>query len=164
MRSRAAIGNHPLHPALVPIPIGAFFMALIGDLAYGGDASASFWYHLSSVCIAVGVLFAALAAVAGAVDYFSVKMSGQAFRTATWHGLLNLSLVILYAVSFFLRRHGAAMSGSRWTMAASLAFAGFGLLAISGWLGGRLAYEHRVGVIERLNAVPARRSNERAAS
>lgn len=31
MRSKAAIGNHPIHPMIVPIPIGAFTLALLGD-------------------------------------------------------------------------------------------------------------------------------------
>ena len=38
MRSRAAIGNHPIHPMLVPLPIGAFFLALVGDVAYSGSS------------------------------------------------------------------------------------------------------------------------------
>jgi uncharacterized membrane protein len=166
MRSRAAVGNHPLHPALAPFPIGAFFVALIGDIAYSGGApEAAFWYDLSSVCIAVGIATAVTAAVAGSVDYFSVKLSGQAFRTATWHGLLNLFMVALYTISFFLRRHDAAASGSRWVAAAALSFAGFGLLTVTAWLGGKLAFEHRVGVIERLNIVkPAPPEDERAAS
>lgn len=32
MRSRAAIGNHPIHPALVAIPIGAFFFVLVAGV------------------------------------------------------------------------------------------------------------------------------------
>ncbi|HEY7112701.1 MAG TPA: DUF2231 domain-containing protein, partial [Thermoanaerobaculia bacterium] len=105
-------------------------------------------------------------AVAGAIDYFSVKMSGRAFRLATWHGLLNVLMVALYATSFFLRRHGAAAGGSRWVVAAALGFMGFGVLAVTGWLGGSIAHEHRVGVIERLNIVkkPAPHKNERAAA
>ena len=42
MRSKAAIGNHPIHPPLVALPIGAFFLAFVGDAAHastGGD----FW-------------------------------------------------------------------------------------------------------------------------
>ena len=27
MKSKAAIGTHPIHPMIVPIPIGAFFLA-----------------------------------------------------------------------------------------------------------------------------------------
>ena len=34
MRSRAAIGDHPLLPMVVPIPIGANFLALVGDIAH----------------------------------------------------------------------------------------------------------------------------------
>src|SRR4029077_7607034 len=33
MKSTAALGNHPIHPLLVPIPIGAFFLVLWGDVA-----------------------------------------------------------------------------------------------------------------------------------
>jgi uncharacterized membrane protein len=165
MKSRAAIGNHPIHPVLVPIPIGAFFLAFVGDIAFIRSPEGAFWLRFSSTCIAVGVVLALLAAAAGAVDYFSVKMSGRAFRTATWHALINLLVVALYTISFFLRRHDAATGGhARWPFAAALAFAGFGLLAISGWLGGRLAYEHRVGVVERPSAVPRQSDSESVAS
>lgn len=165
MRSRAAIGNHPIHPMLVPLPIGAFFVALVGDVAYSGNSRTGFWYDLSYVCIAVGIVTALLAAVFGAIDYFSVKMSGQGFRLATWHALLNVLMLALYTTSFLLRRHGAAASGSHWVVAAALAFVGFGLLAVTGWLGGSVAHEHRVGVIERLTVVrPAPHKSERAAS
>jgi uncharacterized membrane protein len=34
MKSKTAIGNHPIHPTLVPIPIGAFFIALLDDAMY----------------------------------------------------------------------------------------------------------------------------------
>jgi uncharacterized membrane protein len=165
MRSRAVIGNHPIHPMLVPLPIGAFFLALVGDIAYSADGKTGFWYDLSFVCIAAGILTALLAAAAGATDYFSVKMSGKAFRLATWHALLNVVMLVLYTTSFLLRRHGAAAGGSRWVVAAALGFLGFGLVAVTGWLGGSVAHEHRVGVIERLNIVrTAPHKNERAAS
>jgi uncharacterized membrane protein len=163
MRSRAAIGNHPLHPLLVTVPIGAFFLALGGDVAYSLRAGLR-WFELSRAAIGIGVLFALAAAVAGAVDYFSVKMSARAFRTATRHALLNLSVVTLYAVSFFLRHHEGAGVGSRWLLASALSYVAFALLAVSGWLGGKLVYEHRVGVVEPPRAVPSPRASERAAS
>ena len=34
MKSKAAIGGRPIHPALVTIPIGAFVLALIGDIVH----------------------------------------------------------------------------------------------------------------------------------
>ena len=147
MKSKAAIGNHPLHPAVVVIPIGSWFATLVGDIAYMSNGN-PFWYQFSYVCIGVGVLFALFAAAAGAVDYFGVRMSSKAFRTATLHALLNLALVVLYGTSFLLRRNEAALTGDRWPFAMALAVLGFVLLGVSGWLGGKLAYEHRVGVTE----------------
>src|SRR5689334_19774279 len=98
MKSKAAIGNHPIHPALVCLPIGAFFLALVGDVAHAATG-ADFWYELAYVSIGVGVLTALAAAVAGFVDYFGVHMSATAGRLATTHMLINLAGVVLYAVN-----------------------------------------------------------------
>lgn len=164
MKSKAAIGNHPIHPMLVPIPIGAFVLALLGDILHTVSPEDPFWYEFSYACIGIGVVFALLAATAGAIDYFGVRMSAKAFRTATLHALLNLAVVALYGASFFLRRDEAAMTETRWPFALGLAVLGFGLLGVSGWLGGKLAYEHRVGVIEPAEAPPADVRKARAAS
>ena len=57
MRSRAAIANHPLHPLLVTVPIGAFLVALVGDVAFilGGERV---WFELSRAPIGIGIVFA----------------------------------------------------------------------------------------------------------
>jgi uncharacterized membrane protein len=34
MQSRASIGGHPIHPLLVPLPIGAYFLGLVGNVVY----------------------------------------------------------------------------------------------------------------------------------
>ena len=152
MKSKAAIGTHPIHPMLVPLPIGAFFIALIGDIlhvASRDDFRAHFWYDVSIWTIAIGIATALLAAVFGAVEYFGVRMSAAGRRIATWHALLNVSVLILYAASLLLRRHGAAFRTDRWPIAFGLAIVAFLLLGASGWLGGKLSYVHKVGVVER---------------
>jgi uncharacterized membrane protein len=164
MQSKAAFGTHPIHPMLVPIPIGAFVVALVGDVMFAVHPERRLGYDLSFTAMAIGLAFALAAAVFGAIDYFGVRMSSRAFRTATWHAGINLLMVALYAASFLLRRHDAAMAPARWPVAMGLALAGFGLLAVAGWLGGKLAYEHRVGVIERPSAVGRGTMRERAAS
>ena len=110
MKSRAAIGNHPLHPILVPIPIGAFAIAFIGDVLHVASPRDPFWYDLSFTCMGIGLIFAVLAAAAGAVDYLGVRMSARAFRLATRHALLNVTATGLYAASFLLRRNAGAGS------------------------------------------------------
>jgi uncharacterized membrane protein len=163
MKSKAAIGSHPIHPMLVPIPIGAFFLALFGDVMRMATPEDRFWYDFSYTCIGLGIAFAVLAAIVGAIDYVGVKMSGPAFRVATAHALVNVAMVVSYVLSFLLRRHDAALSGGRWPGAFFFAVLGFGLLCVSGWLGGKLAHEHRVGVVEAPAAEAAVR-RERAAS
>ena len=164
MRSKAAIGSHPIHPMLVPIPVGAFFLAFVGDIMHIAIPEDRFWYDFSYTCIGIGIAFAVLAAVAGAVDYVGVKMSGPAFRVATAHALLNVGVVLCYLTSFFLRRNGAAVADRRWPVALFFALLGLGMLGVSGWLGGRLAFEHRIGVEEGLRAPDSTPRRQRAAS
>jgi uncharacterized membrane protein len=154
MRSKAAIGTHPIHPMLVPIPIGAFFIAMIGDILHVLRPEDPFWYDLSFTCIGIGLIFALTAAAFGAVDYLSLKLSSRAFRLATWHAVLNVMVALAYAASFLLRRHHAALTPGRWPLAFAFAAGGLGLLGVSGWLGGKLAYEHRVGVLDAPPASP----------
>jgi len=147
VKSRAAIGIHPIHPALVCIPIGGFFMAFLGDVVHAVGGS-EFWYRLSYVCIGVGVLAALAAAVFGFIDYFGVRMSRAAGRLATVHMILNLAVVALYAATFLLRRNDGALRTSRWPLAFGIELVAFAALGVSGWIGGKLSFEHKVGVVE----------------
>lgn len=151
MKSRAAIGNHPVHPALVALPIGAFFLLFVGDVAHA-RTGAEFWYTFSFVCLGAGIVTALVAAIAGFVDYFRVRMSDAGFRVARVHMILNLTGVALYTVNWFLRRENGALGNSRWPLVFGLEVATLLALSVSGWLGGRLAFEHKVGVVE--NADP----------
>ncbi|HYK41700.1 MAG TPA: DUF2231 domain-containing protein [Thermoanaerobaculia bacterium] len=150
MRSKAAIGNHPIHPMIVPLPIGAFFLALVGDILHlsGRDP---FWYRFASFCIVVGIVTALLAAVFGAIEYFGVEMSPAGRRVATWHAILNVTVVVLYAVSWWMRRNDAALGNDRFSLAMGLAVVAFLMLGVSGWLGGNLSYHHKIGVVEKLD-------------
>jgi uncharacterized membrane protein len=147
MRSKAAIGKHPIHPMIVPIPIGAFFLAFAGDIAHAATADA-FWYRFSYVCIGAGLLFAALAAVFGIIEYVGVQMSAPGKKLAGWHARFNVAVILLYGVSFWLRRGDGALGTDRWPLAMGLAILAFLLLGVSGWLGGNLSYLHKVGVVE----------------
>jgi uncharacterized membrane protein len=92
MRSRAALAGHPLHPAVVAIPIGAFTLTLIADLLVIAGRTAL--GATASYALVVGIVGALLAAVLGFIDYFTVKMSAAGGRLATRHMALNLVAVV----------------------------------------------------------------------
>jgi uncharacterized membrane protein len=111
MKSKAAIGNHPIHPMLVTIPIGSFFLAFVGDLLHAATPKDPFWYDLSFTCLGIGLIFGVLAAVFGAIDYLGVPMSSRAFHLATWHALLNAFALAAFAATFIVRKRGTRRRG-----------------------------------------------------
>ena len=144
----ASVGKHPVHPMLVVLPIGLWIAALAFDILYAATSN-PLWRTLAFWNIAAGIIGALLAAVPGFVDYLA--LAGRARRIATFHMLLNLGAVALFAVNWYVRTRVAA--DSMWPLALSVI--GVVGVMISGWLGGELVYRERVGVDE-----PAR-NNER---
>jgi uncharacterized membrane protein len=151
MKSRAAIGRHPLHPALVTVPIGAFTVAAVADLVFLAQRNPA-WFGFARWAILIGLVGVVPAALTGLIDYFGVRMSRAAARLATVHLALNVGGALLYAASLGLRWNGDALVNGRWRLAIGIALATYVALAASGWIGGKLVFEHKVGVVE--NADP----------
>lgn len=147
MKSRAALGTHPLHPAMVPLPIGAFFLAFVADVTHALTKNPLF-YDIAHFAIGIGIATALLAAVLGLIEYFGVNMSAAGRRLATIHMLINILAVVLYAASWLLRRNHGALDTPRWPIAFGLEVVPFLLLGISGWIGGKMIFEHKIGVVE----------------
>jgi uncharacterized membrane protein len=101
-----------------------------------------------------------LAAIFGFVDYFSVPRAPRVKALATSHMVLNLTAVVLYIISFFLRMNDAAFQTGRWALVMALEVIALAILARSGWIGGQMAYVHRVGVVENpeITESPTRRA------
>ena len=130
---RASIAKHPLHPMLVVFPIGLWIAALAFDIVL------AFWNIIG------GIIGALVAAVPGFLDYPGRK--GRAGRIATWHMVLNLTAVALFAVNAFIRLRVNA--DSSWPLVLSVV--GVVGVFVSGWLGGELVYVERFGVVEPKN-------------
>ena len=147
MRSKARLGNHPLHPMVVPIPFGALTVTLVGDLLalFGADEG---WAEAARYALWVGIAGALVAAALGLIDFFGVTMSQAGYRIARFHLVLNLVAVGLYAISAWLR----GSEGATPVSAIAAATVGYLVLSGSGWLGGKMVYEHKLAVVE--NADP----------
>ncbi len=144
-RSSAAIGGHPIHPMLVPFPIGFLVATFFCDLVFWrtlgeGWAIAAMWL------LGAGIVTATLAAVVGFVDFFGSKRI-RALRDAWLHMLANGTVAVLSIVSFYLRwRYGALAAVMPWGLL--LSTLAFFLLLFSGWKGGELVFRHHVGMVD----------------
>lgn len=142
MNTPASIAGHPIHPMLVPIPIGLWIFSLACDLVHTGGGGQT-WATVAFYTMGGGIAGALLAALFGVVDLLSLPPEPK--RTAIAHMVLNLTIVAAYAVNFWLRMDAPqAPGGLVW-----LSLVSIGFLGISGWLGGKLVYELGVGVRER---------------
>lgn len=146
MRSKASIKGHPIHPMLIPIPIGLLVGSLVADLVYMADGSI-FWYDMAWWTMAFGVIAALVAAVPGLIDYnATVKHDRKAKAVGLAHMIINLSVVGLYVLNLALRYDRLAADGPM--LGATLALSILAILALSasGWLGGELVYRFGVGM------------------
>jgi uncharacterized membrane protein len=150
MRTPASISGHPIHPMLVTLPIGLWIFSLVCDLFYVFGTGAPVWNTVALYTLTGGILGALAAAVPGFIDMLS--LTGETKKTALIHMGINLTVVGLYAVNFWLRvTTPESLKGPIWLSAVSV-----GLLAISGWLGGHMVFRREVGV-SKADEQPARR-------
>jgi uncharacterized membrane protein len=158
MKSTARIGEHPLHPMLIPYPFALLSSACAFDAAARGMRRRE-WAQTADHLVSAGLISALVAATPGIVDYFgTVPPRSRTRATATRHALFNLSALACFALARTRRRPTGGMPRA----GLSLELLGTGLLAAGGWLGGNLVYRHRVGVSDRARP-PVLESGEGAA-
>jgi nitrite reductase/ring-hydroxylating ferredoxin subunit/uncharacterized membrane protein len=123
--------GHPLHPALVQLPIGAWVSATILDLIPSTRRAAT-------VLIGVGTAGAVPSIVAGENDW--AALSREQRRVGLVHAAANSLAVSLYAGSLVARLRGNHRTGRR------LAYAGLVSVSVGGYLGGHLSYRQAASV------------------
>jgi uncharacterized membrane protein len=129
--------GHPLHPAIIPIPIGAWSMGLVLDIAtlFGQNRAC---VTMADLSYAVGLAGAAAALITGLAEWSYLE--GNARRVTFVHAGSNILASALIATSLILRTVGFRGTGILVSIMA-LGAVGFG-----GWLGGELSYHYGAGV------------------
>lgn len=146
MRSRARMSSHPIHPFLVSFPIGLWVTSLIFDLIGVAGAKPGF-YQAGFYAAIAGCVGAVLAAVPGAIDWYSVvPPKSSAKNRGLTHAVLNVTVLGLF---IFQLAHRGAADVQPDKVALLAAVIGVGLLGYSGWLGGTLVYRNQIGVDHR---------------
>jgi uncharacterized membrane protein len=132
--------GHSPHQILIVFPAGLLLTAVLFDLA--GLAGWPDFYNVSYWLILTGLAGGAFAAVFGLIDWFNIPAGTRAKRIGIYHAAGNIIVLALFLASWWLREQAAPPS----TIELTLALAGAGLLALTGWLGGELVARLSVGV------------------
>jgi len=130
---------------LIVFPIALWTFSLVCDIVYHAGSHNLFWKDCAFYSIAGGIVGALLAAIPGFIDYLSLTDS-DVKRVATTHMILNLIIVAVFLFNLGIR-YNAAPDAEIFGVVLSLV--AIACLCLSGWLGGSLVYEHRVGVSPR---------------
>src|SRR5438105_4770264 len=101
MRTPASIAKHPIHPMLVPLPIGLWIFSLVCDLIYVFGWGGETFRTVAFYTMVGGVVGALLAAIPGLIDMLSLPTGPK--RTAIIHMSLNLTVVALFVINIVMR-------------------------------------------------------------
>jgi uncharacterized membrane protein len=132
---------------LIAFPVGLFVTAVVFDIAHlvrHTALPATIAYYL----IAVGIVGGLLAAVFGLIDYTGIPSGTRAKRVGGIHGIGNVVVVALFAVSWWMRTPAREAPTS---LALTFSFLGVALAAVTAWLGGELVERLGVAVHEGAN-------------
>jgi nitrite reductase/ring-hydroxylating ferredoxin subunit/uncharacterized membrane protein len=129
--------GHPLHPALVNVPLGAWTIAAVLDAIEEGSGNRALGSG-ADAAIGLGLMAALGAAITGIADWRHTE--GQARRVGLAHGLLNTGALALYTTSLILRRFKARRAGR------GVAALGYIVANASAYLGGHLVFNQQIGV------------------
>jgi uncharacterized membrane protein len=140
--------GHPLHPALVALPIGAWSASVILDIASRFIHDAATASHAAWWLLGLGVLGALAAATFGFLDLFAIPTGTRAFRVGLLHMTINLTATVLFAAAWILRHDDVAPADGTSTGYLVLSVVAVLLVATGGYLGGELAYRYGVRVAD----------------
>ncbi len=151
MKARVLVAGHALHAQLIVFPLGLLGISPLWDvfrLATGNRM----WAAVAYWTIVAGVISALVAAVPGLLDFLKIPTGTRARQVGTYHLILNLVIVALFALSLYLRAGGERTYALAGWGAMLPGWVAVGLAVISGWLGGEMVEALGIGVHEGANA------------
>lgn len=139
--SRASLGGHPLHATLIHFPVAALIGVIASDAGYlyTGDP---FWARVGLWLAGIGAFGGWIASAVGAVDLFTVPEIRRMI-TGWCHAILAVTMLSLATLNWVHRLAGAEAIYP-WGLYLSLLTGA--MIAVTGYFGGQLVYEHAVGV------------------
>src|SRR5687768_3885647 len=138
--------GHPLHPALVHLPTGLWPAALVFDFVSRAGDGNNVAVRTSMYCIVLGLAAALLAVPTGIADWTGIKREKPAWKLGLIHMGINAIVFVLFIINASLRLKRGLDVRSVTTSQLALSIAAVALLFISGYLGGRMVFDHGISV------------------
>jgi len=136
--------KHPIHPIIVHFPVSAWILSTVGDIVSLSANEQVGW--AAGVLLIIGTITALFAMATGLVELGKIDQKNDlAAKIANQHMLLMMASWSFYTTSLFLRLNGTTLEPPG-GFAIFLSVIGCFILCFAGWLGGKLVYEHGIGV------------------
>jgi uncharacterized membrane protein len=133
---------------VVPIPLGAWLSSLVFDVGSRAGGPPDALATGSEWLIGLGLTGAAPGVVLGFLDLLQVPAGTRTMRLGLVHMALNVTAATLYLGDFLVRRQRPSDGRGVPAPLIGLSGAAFALVAVSGHLGGKLAYRYGVRVAD----------------
>jgi uncharacterized membrane protein len=134
--------GHPLHPAIVHFPIALLLSATAPDVAWMAGITSD--AQLGAILMAGGLAMGLVAMGAGMFDLTKLDQAivPHAMRHMAAVGLAWLG----YGIALYLRKDSFTAAAPLGSATIALSICSALVLALGGWLGGRLVYTFGAGV------------------
>jgi uncharacterized membrane protein len=143
-QSTAQIAGHPLHPMLIPFPVAFLVATLVCDLIFSRTGNSA-WSTASLWLLGAALIMAALAAVAGLIDFLGDRQLRD--LSAAWHHMFGNVIAVMLSLINWYRRY---TDGDAVVLPLGLVLSLLVVLILlyTGWRGWEMVYRHRVGVAD----------------
>ena len=139
------ISGHPVHPMLVHFPV-AFWTVATGAYLWVASDAGELVVVIAKLANSAGLIMAIVAMFAGLLELRSIDSDSDAMRVAIWHMMTMATVWVCFLLALMLSISTAPDRAAMQSGEAVCAGVGFLLMAVGGWLGGRLIYEFGIAV------------------
>ncbi len=135
--------GHPLHSAMVHVPVGLWLSAAALDLAVVAGVAHEAVPRLALYAAFVGTVVALLAIPPGVADWSSIKRDKPAWKLGLYHMVLNSAALLVWFANLGLRMGSEGVtSGPVWITSCT----GAVLVIASGYIGSRMVFDQGTAV------------------